>query len=90
MTEFEKLCERQREIILKGPECIANALHEETDEEVEALLFVLKEYLDPLCKRRLPYEEDILRLLREYSASDAASYNVSEAKTLIEEYGTSE
>lgn len=86
MTEFEKICEKQRKIILKGPECIAGALHEETDEEVDALLFVLEEYLDPFYNRRLPYEKDIWKLLTEYSISDAAPELVSEAKKLIEEY----
>lgn len=42
MTEFEKLCEGQRKIILKGPKSIGSALHEETDEDVEAPLFVLE------------------------------------------------
>lgn len=86
MTKFEKLCKKQREIILKGIESIRIALSEETDDEVEALLFCLEEYLDPFYNSKLPYEKEIWELLIEYSNSDSASDHVEEVKRMIEEY----
>ena len=86
MTEFERLCEKQREIILKGPESIGTALYEETDKEVEALLFCLEEYLDPFYRRKLPFEEEIWKLLMVYSNSKSDPCIVEEAKRMIEEY----
>jgi len=86
MTEFEKLCAKQREIILKGPKSIRRTLHEGSDAEVEALLFCLEEYLDPYYNRRLPYEAEIRSILIDYSNSGSASDNAEEARRMIEEY----
>lgn len=76
MSEFEKLCKKQREIIWNGPESIRIALREGTDAEVEALLFCLEEYLDPFYNARLPYEKEIRDLLIEYGNSDSAGNHV--------------
>lgn len=86
MTEFEKLCKKQKEIIWKGPESIRTALSEGTDDEVEALLFCLEEYLDPFYNSQLHYEKEIWELLIEYSNSDSIPNHVEEAKRMIEEY----
>ena len=86
MTEFEKLCEGQRKIILKGPKSIRSALYEGSDVEAEALLFCLEENLDPYYNRRLPYEAEIRSILVDYSNSGAAARNIEEARRMIEEY----